>query len=176
VGNASLPNSTTAGTFPIEGQTVYRSRSALALLFEASQIELDQPDHLLSTDWFGFEWAVSILLEKKFNFTIVHRATRGKTDYGIDVLATKTVGTQIETWVIQCKCYKPFHLVSPLHMRELVGSIADLQSDGVSHVRGMMVTTSRISGAALTLAVKHGIQCVTGDDLNLILDSVNRVN
>jgi hypothetical protein len=156
------------------GQTVYRSRSALALLFEASQSELNQPDHLSLTDWFGFERAVSILLEKNFNFTISHRSTRGKTDYGIDILATKPVGTQIETWVVQCKCYKPSHLVGPSYMRELVGSIADLRSDGVARVRGMMVTTSRISGDALTLAVKHGIQCVTGDDLKLILDSINR--
>lgn len=59
-------------------------------------------------------------------------------------------------------------------MRELIGSIADLQREGVEAVRGMMVTTSRISGDALSLAVKHGIQCVGGDDLNLILDSINK--
>jgi hypothetical protein len=157
-----------------EGQTVYRSRSAMALLFEARQQDLNQPNHLLSTDWFGFERAVSDLLEKNFKFTIVHRAVRGKTDYGIDILATKTAGTQIETWVIQCKCYKSSNPVNPSHMRELIGSIADLQNDGVTPVRGMMVTTGRISGDALSLALKHGIQCVTGDDLNLILDSINK--
>jgi Restriction endonuclease len=155
-----------------EGQTVYRSRSAMALLYEA------QPDpivtNLTSTNWFGFERAVSVLLEKNYNFTIVHRAVRGKTDYGIDILATKTTGTQIETWVVQCKCYKPSNLVNPSHMRELIGSIADLQSNGVTPVRGMMVTTGRISGDALSLALKHGIQCVAGDDLNLILDSINK--
>jgi HJR/Mrr/RecB family endonuclease len=83
---------------------------------------------LSTTDWFGFEQAVSVLLEKKFNFTIVHRATRGKTDYGIDILATRSAGTQLETWVIQCKCYKPSNLVNPSHMRELVGSMADLRA------------------------------------------------
>jgi hypothetical protein len=59
-------------------------------------------------------------------------------------------------------------------MRELIGSMADLQNDGVTPVRGMMVTTGRISGDALSLALKHGIQCVAGDDLNLILDSINK--
>jgi Restriction endonuclease len=157
-----------------EGQTVYRSRSAMALLFD--RLDLTQPDYLSSTDWFGFERAVSILLERNFNCTIVHRAPRGKTDYGIDILATKAVGPQIETWVVQCKCYKPSILVNPSHMRELLGSIADLQRDGVAPVRGMMITTSRISGDARTLAVKHGIQCVTGDDLSSILDSINRAN
>jgi hypothetical protein len=52
--------------------------------------------------------------------------------------------------------------------------MADLQNDGVTPVRGMMVTTGRISGDALSLALKHGIQCVAGDDLNLILDSINK--
>jgi hypothetical protein len=119
------------------GRTVYRSRSATALLFEASQSGLNQPDHLSSTDWFGFECAISLLLEKKLHFKIVHRATRGKTDYGIDILATKMLGKQIEAWVVQCKCYKPSNLVNPSHMRELVGAIADLQSDGVTPVRGV---------------------------------------
>jgi hypothetical protein len=156
-----------------EGQTIYRSRSAMALLFGTSQVDSNRIQ-LSTTDWFGFELAVSVLLEKKLNFTIVRRDTRGKTDYGIDILATRTVGTQIETWVIQCKCYKPSNLVNPSHMRELIGSIADLQRDGVEVVRGMMITTSRISGEARSLAVKHGIQCVAGEDLNLILDSINK--
>jgi hypothetical protein len=68
-----------------EGQTIYRSRSAMALLF-GSQTDSRRPIEVSTTDWFGFEQAVSVLLEKKFNFTTVHRATRGKTDYGIDML------------------------------------------------------------------------------------------
>jgi hypothetical protein len=157
-----------------EGQTIYRSRSALGLLFGVTQTGSNQSNELSTQDWFGFERAISILLEKKFNFTIVHRATRGKTDYGIDILATKTVAMEVETWIIQCKCYKPSNLVNPSHMRELLGSISDLQRDGVQTVRGMMVTTSRVSGEAFSLAVKHGIQCIGGEELNLILDAVNK--
>ncbi len=104
----------------------------MGLLFEAAPIDSNQADYFSSTDWFGFERAISILLEKKYNFTIVHRAARGKTDYGIDILATKTVGTQIETWVVQCKCYKPSNLVGPSQMRELIGSIADLRKTDLS--------------------------------------------
>jgi hypothetical protein len=88
-----------------EGQIVYRSRSAMTLLFEAAPVDAYINDPLSSTDWFGFERAVSILLEKNFGLSIEHRATRGKTDYGIDILATRSVGAQLETWIVQCKCY-----------------------------------------------------------------------
>jgi Restriction endonuclease len=159
-----------------EGQTVYRSRSAMALLFGTATSESIVPDHWSSTDWFEFERAMSILLERNFGFIIQHRATRGKTDYGIDILATKSIGDQTETWVVQCKCYKPSNLVRPSHMRELIGSITDLRTEGVAPVRGMMVTTSRISGDALGLAVKHGIQCVAGNDLGSIMESINRAS
>jgi len=164
----------------IEGtkvQTTYRSRSAMALLFQTAPSDhLIASDHLASTDWFGFERAVGVLLERHFGFTIEHRATRGKTDYGVDILATKSVGTQIETWVVQCKCYKPSNLVKPSHIRELVGAIADTRTEDNALVRGMMVTTSRFSGDALKLALKHGIQCIGGDDLNLVLDAINRAS
>jgi restriction endonuclease Mrr len=146
----------------------------MALLFETAP--LDHPiasDHLSSTDWFGFERAISLLLERHFGFKIEHRATRGKTDYGIDILATKSVGTQIEAWLVQCKCYKLSNLITPSHIRELVGAIADMRTDEKAVVRGMMVTTSRFSGEALKLALKHGIQCIGGDDLTLILNAIN---
>jgi predicted helicase len=119
---------------------------------------------------------MSFLLEKHFNFAIQHRAARGKTDYGIDILATKSNrAAEIETWIVQCKCYKPTNPVGASLMRELVGAIADARQRTVGVVvRGMMVTTSRFSGDALKLALGHGIQCVSGDDLTAILDSINR--
>jgi len=36
------------------------------------------------------------------------------------------------------------------------------------------ITFWSFSGGALSLAMKHGIQCVTGTELNLILDSINK--
>jgi hypothetical protein len=158
-----------------EGQTVYRSRSAIKLLFEAHDPD-DISTTLASTDWFEFERAVSTLLEKYFNFSILHRAPRDKPDYGIDILATKQMGAHLETWTIQCKCYKPSNLVEPSHIRELLGAMSDTKADGTNLVRGMMVTTSRFSGEALRLAVKHGIQCISGEDLNAIMNAINASN
>jgi HJR/Mrr/RecB family endonuclease len=126
------------------------------------------------TNWFAFEEAISVLLEKSFGCKIEHRATRGKPDYGIDILASRQNGEVRETWVVQCKCYKSSNLIGPGHVRELLGAIADLNADDGITVKGMLVTTSRFSGDALKLAMKHGIHCVNGDDLTAIFDSVNR--
>jgi hypothetical protein len=156
------------------GQKVYRSRSALALLFEHSREESLEYQERTLTDWFVFEEAVSVLLEKSFGCRIEHRATRGKTDYGIDILATKQSGDIQEIWVVQCKCYRPSNLIGPNHIRELLGAIADMNKDEQTPVRGMLVTTSGFSGDALRLALKHGIHCVSGKDLAAIFDSLNK--
>jgi predicted helicase len=129
-----------------------------------------------STDWFQFEKAISLLLEQHFKFTIQHRAARGKTDYGVDILATKYTGSELETWAVQCKCYKPSNLVDPSRIRELIGAMSDSQTEGMGQVRGMMVTTSAFSGEALRLAVKHGIQCISGEDLRAIMHAINVSN
>jgi hypothetical protein len=110
------------------GQKVYRSRSALGLLFEQVD-DLPQQRERALTDWFVFEQMVGVLLEKSFGFTIEHRSTRGKADYGIDILATKRSGDIQELWVVQCKCYKPSNSIGPGHIRELLGAIADLNKD-----------------------------------------------
>jgi hypothetical protein len=156
------------------GQKVYRSRSALELLFEQraeEPLRLEQP---ALTDWFVFEEAVSVLLEKSFGCRIEHRATRGKTDHGIDILAMKQNGDVRELWVVQCKCYKRSNSIGPGHVRELLGAIADMEKDEQTSVRGVLVTTSHFSGDALKLALKHGIQCINGDDLVAIFNAVNK--
>ena len=131
------------------GQKVYRSRSALELLFEQraeEPLRLEQP---ALTDWFVFEEAVSVLLEKSFGCRIEHRATRGKTDHGIDILAMKQNGDVRELWVVQCKCYKRSNSIGPGHVRELLGAIADMETDEQTSVRGVLVTTSHFSGDAV---------------------------
>jgi len=151
-----------------QGQKVYRSRSAMALLFDHVGEEPPQNDQRTLTDWFVFEEAVSVLLEKSFGCKIEHRATRGKTDYGIDILATKQSADIQKIWVMQCKCYKSSNLVGPNHVRELLGALANMTKEEHTSIKGMLVTTSRFSGDALKLALKHGIHCVSGDDLTAI--------
>jgi hypothetical protein len=107
----------------------------MALLFDTAPSESHGANQMSSTDWLGFEKAVGILLEQNFGFSIEHRATRGKTDYGIDFLATKSVGERLETWVVQCKCYSPSSPVGPSKMRELLGAIADTHAADNDRVR-----------------------------------------
>jgi predicted helicase len=156
-----------------QGQKVYRSRSALLLLSEQLSQPPQDEDRSL-TNWFAFEEAISVLLKNSFHCGIEHRAPRGKTDDGIDILASRQNGDVREIWVVQCKCYKPSNLIGPSHVRELLGAIADINAEEGTIVKGMLVTTSRFSGDALKLALRHGIQCVSGDDLAAIFGSVNR--
>jgi len=156
-----------------ESQAIYRSRSAIALLYDVfkPQVPADEP---LASNWFAFERAIAVLLEDHLGFTVRHKAVRGKGDAGIDILAEKTAGQVMEIWVVQCKFYAPKNEISPSIVRELIGSMVDMPGGSTQPVRGMIVTTSYFTPDALRLAVKHGIQTVDGEDLNAICSAVNR--
>jgi hypothetical protein len=110
-------------------QTVYRSRSALNLLYEISTPPTLSGSHAMAEDWFAFERAIATLLEDNLGFTIVDRAVRGRGDHGIDILATKIVAGRTELWVIQCKHYADNNPVGPRIIRELLGSALTVGHD-----------------------------------------------
>jgi hypothetical protein len=157
-----------------ESQSVYRSRSAVRLLYDVTEPPLPTSGQPIATDWFAFERAVSALLEEHLGFDIVHKAVRGKGDDGIDILAQKSAHGTAELWLVQCKFYAVDNTVGPAIVRELIGSMADTRQDAVSTVRGMVVTTSSFSGEALRLAVKHGIQTIDGEEIRTICSTLNR--
>jgi hypothetical protein len=157
------------------GSVVYRSRSAMNLLYETIEAPVTATsDRPLSDDWFEFERAVAFLLENHLGFSIIHRAPRGKGDNGVDILATKIANDKSELWIVQCKCYSERNPVGPAIVREVLGAIADAIREENQVVRGMIVTTGRFTGDALRLAAKHGIQTTDGDDLSAICGSINR--
>ena len=157
-----------------ESQAIYRSRSAIHLLYDVVEPPLPVAEPSFAADWFGFERAIGALIEEHLGFEILHKAVRGRGDDGIDILAQKAAGEAVDLWLVQCKFYAPNNGVGPAIVRELIGSMTDARQDATQVVRGMIVTTSSFSGDALRLAVKHGIQTIGGDELIAICSPVNR--
>ena len=156
-----------------ELQAIYRSRSAISLLYDIFEPQLQVTDEALASNWFDFENAVAELL-KRLEYSVLHKAVRGKGDNGIDILAEKHKGEVTEIWVVQCKFYAPKNEIGPSIVRELIGSMTDTFHDPTQPVRGMIVTTSHFTPDALRLAIKHGIHTVDGESLNAICSAVNR--
>ena len=156
-----------------ESQAIYRSRSAISLLYDIFEPQLQVTDEALASNWFDFENAVAELL-KRLEYSVLHKAVRGKGDNGIDILAEKHKGEVTEIWVVQCKFYAPKNEIGPSIVRELIGSMTDTFHDPTQPVRGMIVTTSHFTPDALRLAIKHGIHTVDGESLNAICSAVNR--
>ena len=153
-----------------ENQLIYRSRSAMQLLFQAVERPEINPKE---DDWFEFERMTATLLEVHLGFTVLSRAPRGGGDGGIDVLATKPEGDRTEIWVVQCKCYSASNPVGPAVIRELVGTMAGVRREEGQAVRGMIVTSSRFTPELLRLAVSHGVQTI---DRNTLIDICAAVN
>ncbi len=156
-----------------ERQAVYRSRSALNLLYEiVSPPALNSAP--IAEDWFAFERAIATLLENNLDFTILDRAVRGRGDQGVDILATKLVDGRVELWVVQCKHDADSNAVGPAIIRELLGSVMTVRHEDGQAVRGMLVTTGRITDDALKLAASHGVQTYDGIQLAAIYAAINR--
>jgi hypothetical protein len=156
-----------------ESQVVYRSRSAMQLIFDT----VDRPTLTklaAAEDWFAFERMIGVLLEDHLGFKILQRAVRGRSDAGIDIVAIKATRIVNELWLIQCKHYGPDNPIGPSIVRELLGSMTDITPEDGQALRGMLVTTSRFTPDAVKLAVKHGIQVINGEDLVAICTAVNR--
>jgi Restriction endonuclease len=150
-------------------QKIYRSRSALQLLYGAINRAPINPEQ---DDWFEFERMTAQLLENHLGFKVLSRAAKGAG--GIDILATKDVNGLAEIWFIECKCYSANNRVGPDKIRELVGRMAAVRKEDGKVFRGMFVTSSRYTPDALRTAVQLGIQTIDHDELVDICSAVNR--
>lgn len=144
--------------------TVYKSRSALRLLFESVEVAVPNDAVTDTQDWFTFERNIAVLL-RRLGFSVEMKKPRGgSTDHGVDVFATKSKRGEIEDWLIQCKCYGKQNPVGPDIVRALLGSIADFETDQ-RRFRGMIATTSRFTPEAQRLALKHDVTLIDGGEL-----------
>ena len=152
-----------------EAQRVYRSRSALQLLYEAVNRPLIKPEQ---DDWFEFERMTAELLENHLGFKVLSRAPKGAG--GIDILATRAANGLAEVWLVECKCYSANNPIGPDKIRELAGRITAAKKEEGQVFRGMFVTSSRYTPDALRTAVQLGIQTIDHDQLVNICSAVNR--
>jgi hypothetical protein len=142
-------------------EVLYRSRSALACLYEEELIVSKSAD---STHWFQFERDVHAAM-KKLGFIVQHIAASRRGDGGVDLYATKGSDLDLVNWIISCKCWSPKRAVGPSVVRDLIGALTAYPAG----TRGMIVTTSRYTSGARTLAEQEGIRLMDGGELVKIL-------
>ena len=106
-------------------------------------------------------------LTRSRGFEVHHVAAARRGDRGIDVYATKAADREQVSWVVQCKRFGRQHKVGPSVVRKLVGTLSEYPVG----TRGMTVTTSRFSREANSLAEKHGIRHMDGQEFAALLNS-----
>lgn len=133
---------------------VYRSRSALRMIFEA----VDTAPSGSRPAWFEFEKDCARILRSQ-GMQVIHQAASRDGDGGVDLYAVDTDG---QSWVVQCKCWSSTRPVGPDVVRELAGAIklADVGAEQSS--KGMIMTTSSFTSGAVTSAVEFGFDVVDG--------------
>ena len=132
-------------------RTLYRSRSALRLVFAADEGGVAEQDQG-PAGWFEFEIAVKRWLESE-NFSVEHVAAARSGDGGVDLYATKGKGLSRINWVVQAKYSASGRKVAPAAVRELVGALVGFPSG----TRGLLVTNSAFTSGAETQAAKSGV-------------------
>jgi len=158
------------------GESIYRSRSATRLLYAIDQsdthVDVQKAPPGKPDTWFAFERDVAKMLGR-LGYVTLQTSTRGRTDDGVDIMATKVQSGETVEWLVQCKFYKATVGISVV--RELIGAIADATArygDANSRVpRGMLVTTSSFSPDAEALAMRHGLQLIDGTRFSKICSS-----
>ena len=143
----------------VSAQTVYKSRSALMAFcdgFNKSTIRYNT-----KSSWFQFEQDVRNLHERN-GFTILHQATSGLGDGGMDTVAQRVNGNERETLIIQCKKWK--QAIGPSVVRELIGAVEDFKLKHAIDAQGVLYTTSYFTTEAIDLSARHGIILRAGDE------------
>ena len=156
-----------------QSQVIYKSKSALETL--CSVVETSLVDYVQKYSWFDFEQDVKELMKKQ-GYEILHQATNGIGDGGIDTLARKTRGDESFHISIQSKKWKiP---VGPDVVRSLIGAIADAKHSMVGKIedtadlenlRGAIYTTSYLTPEAKDIALRNNIECIDGEEWSRII-------
>ncbi len=145
---------------------VYRSRSALAALYETTPAKVGVDSE--GADWFRFERDVRAWLERE-GFEVDHVSSGKRGDHGVDLFASKGSGLEHVSWFVQCKCYRLDRKVGPSQVRDLAGAVTNA-SQGT---RGVIVTTSSFTREAIAEATQLGITLIDGRELAVKLRPVN---
>lgn len=131
-------------------EIVYRSRSATKALFDTIPFEGQSHGNL---SWFAFERMCAHALKRRG----LEELTRIGGDRGADLYCSKSIGKQIETWVVQCKHWS--RKVGPEVIRELHGARALRDAD-----RALLVSSSAFTDGAIQTAHELGIDLVSASE------------
>jgi hypothetical protein len=133
---------------------IYRSRSASRMIFD----ELANAPEGTRPIWFEFEKDCKRFLQNR-GLEVLHQAANRNGDGGVDLFA---IGPRGETYVVQCKCWSPSRAIVPAVVRELAGAIQLADAGGSQSSRGILITTSSFSPAAISAADALGFEMVDG--------------
>lgn len=109
-----------------------------------------------------FEETVVKILEK-FSFKA---ARTGSHDYGVDIIATKTIKNIVYTFNIQCKYWNSTLGNKPI--QEVLAGTLFHDNGG----RPVVITNNRFTVEARTYAIKVGVELIGHDDFMLIAETV----
>jgi restriction system protein len=110
-----------------------------------------------------FELAMQALLQELGYRNVQH--TGGSGDLAADLQCVTPQGQHI---VVQCKRYRPGHLVGSPDIQQFIGmATVHHRAQG-----GIFITTSSYMQPALTLARQHGIELIDGQRLAQLMEQV----
>ena len=140
-------------------KAIYRSRSASSIV--ANTVRTVDRNKV---DWFKFETDVVNWFVRS-GFEVDHIGKSG--DGGVDVMASRNIDGNLESWITQCKAYTD--LVQPAVIRELIGT-REIHSPGC---RLLLATTGRVSEESLQLAKLNNVDVIQSIDfLDLIFPMI----
>jgi Holliday junction resolvase len=137
-------------------ETIYRSRSALQCIRALRPLNtVGKKDA-----WFSFELNVKDWLQRN-GFEVEHLAGSRNGDGGVDIQAHKGG----EVLLIQCKYWQTVK-IGPAVIRELMGTLQSFPKE----TKGVIITSTELTGGAQKLARKNGIEFLQNVDFNKGID------
>ena len=138
------------------GEVVYRSRSAIQLLYPQRNVAVDGE----IDGWFRFERQMRNWIMAN-GWSIEHVSESRRRDRSIEVFARRTEAEGSEAWIIHCKA---------IHPRRRLGSQAvchlmDVLQQYPPSTRGMLIVTGCFSSETQQQAEASGIRLIDGSQL-----------
>ena len=135
-----------------QGRTAFRTATDTAANRKRSIFDIEP---------YEFEQLVGTLLRSKKLTAVVQKPGP---DGGIDIVAHSNEPFIAGKYVVQCKRYGPRNKVSVSVVRDLYGVVTDKRAN-----KGILVTTSDFTKAAVDFAAEKNLELINGEKLSILL-------